>query len=87
MRPDDIVSLIDDISKESEIYKDVVNNLVKIAKTFGPEVYQLTESLILGVASIKIATFKKYIYAGMTREEALALTMQTFDFKKINLRK
>ena len=87
MRPDDIVSLIDDISKESEIYKDVANNLVKIAKTFGPEVYQLAESLILGVASIKIATFKKYIDAGMTREEALALTMQTFDFKKINLRK
>jgi len=67
----------------AEDFKPVVTKVIEILNSYGPEIKQLVMDMTLAGADMKIATFKKYMDNGFTRQEAMDLCMdQWFQIAK-----
>lgn len=58
--------------------RPIVKDAMEKVYSFGPEIYELMEKIVLGMADIRIASIKKYKDAGFSHEDALLMTCDYF---------
>jgi len=77
-----------EILKEIQEYKPVAQLVVRGVKEFGPDVYELMETISNGVVDLRASAIKRYQEEhGFTKEEAMLLVMNTYEtlFKNIDI--
>lgn len=60
---------------QAEQFRPAIRAIIDKAHTFGPEIKSAIVPMLKGMAEIRVDVFNHYIALGMSREEALAMTV------------
>ena len=78
----EIMTIIGEISKESETYKVLAKEVIKTVQNFGPEIDSVLEPIRKYLVNSTCKDIEQFEHCGFTREEAIVLTIDN----KIGLR-
>ncbi|MFH1952535.1 MAG: hypothetical protein ABIL06_13060 [Pseudomonadota bacterium] len=69
------IAELSEIIKEVDQFRPLVTMILDTLKSFGPELKQIPESIVLWGIDLKIAMIKRIEDAGFSREEAILLVI------------
>ena len=69
----ELTKILAEVHKETDEYKKLATEAADLLPEFGPIIYKILESVVIGVAKLSVIQFKYYISNGLSREEALVL--------------
>ncbi len=69
---DTVIAMLDD----TEAYRPLIEKAIKVLKSYGPEVYDLAQTLSNATTDLKAEAIKRYVDVySFTREEVMLLVM------------
>lgn len=74
MKAKDVIELAA-LMQQAEEVRPVIQMVIEKAKSFGPEIKSALIPVLRGMAEIRVEVFNHYIALGMSRDEALAMTV------------
>ena len=73
---------IEDAAEILEIAKSfqpMAKDIVKVIQQYGPDVYELLSGTVDGICDLKIRAIKRFTASGLTKEQAVLLTIDTMN--------
>ena len=71
------IKLFMEFIAESEEFRPVVNQIIDVIKSYGPELDRIMDTLITHYVQINSDSFFLYLSKGFSREEAMMLILNT----------
>ena len=81
MDKEDIGQIIE-IIDQAEDFKPIAKKAIDIITMYKDDIGVLVNMLVVGIANSKMKMLNTYLSAGLSREEALILTVNSFDVLK-----